>query len=210
MRKLAALLLVLVSAGIFAGTLIHATWYHPEESIAVPITLPPPSAAFIDQYRSPPYRLNIPKLSIYAGVQRVGIKPNGQMANPSNFVDVGWYTGSSIPGNSGSSVFAGHFDNGLGRKGVFHDLSLLAQGDRIEIIDAEGNKREFEVINTRTYHKDDDAAAVFARDGPPTLNLITCMGTWIPEEKMYQDRLVVTAVPALPDAEAASTTPPAS
>jgi hypothetical protein len=50
-----------------------------------------------------PARLRIPSLSIDARVESVGVKENGAMQNPSNFVNVGWYRYGALPGEAGNT-----------------------------------------------------------------------------------------------------------
>lgn len=139
-----------------------------------------------------PQRFSIPKLSVDTEVQSVGIKDNGNMANPTNFTDVGWFKLGVAPGYIGSSVVAGHVDNGLGRPGVFYDLHKLKIGDSVYVEREDGVKLQFKVTNIASYPYDDAPLKdIFARSDKARLNLITCIGDWIKEEKNYTERLVV-------------------
>ncbi|MES2437010.1 MAG: class F sortase [Patescibacteria group bacterium] len=142
-----------------------------------------------------PYRLIIPSIELNAGVQHVGINQKGNMANPAGFKDVGWYKYGPIPGQKGSAVIAGHFDNGLGLPAVFYELNELQVGDDIYVQDEDGKKLLFKIIQTKQYDYMDTAASqeVFKSSDKVMLNLITCDGTWIKDQKTYTKRFVVFA-----------------
>lgn len=145
--------------------------------------------------RELPRRLIIPALQINAAVQHVGIARSGNMAVPTNYVDVGWYRYGPTPGEKGSAVIDGHVDNGFSIAGVFKRLPELRIGDEIQVTTETGALRRFRVVSVVVY----DLAAVpreevFSTEGPPRLVLITCNGAWLPNEKTYDKRIVITAV----------------
>lgn len=152
-----------------------------------PASEPKPSSSTL------PDRFQIPKLGVDADVQHVGVKANNQMANPSNFTDVGWFKGGTIPGNVGSAVIAGHVDNALALDGVFKELGALKPGDEVIVTRRDGTKLTFRVDELKYYHyQNTPNEKVFASsDGKAHLNLVTCAGTWIKEAKSYDQRLVV-------------------
>ena len=127
-------------------------------------------------------------------VQYVGLSTDGtgEMAVPSNFTDVGWYMEGVRPGMHGSAVMAGHY-NGKGiPEAVFYDLDTLQVGDEVVIMSAERVENIFYVTRVETYDYDADTTDVFiTTDGKARLNLITCGGEWLPEEKAYNKRTVV-------------------
>jgi sortase A len=146
-----------------------------------------------------PARLRIPTLSIDAAVQHVGIAKSGAMAVPTNYSDVGWYRLGSAPGEEGSAVIDGHVDNGLGLPGVFTRLSDINIGDSIYIQTHSGETLRFVVYEKEMYHyKDVPAAKVFAQGDFVHLNVITCDGSWVAQDKTYDKRLVVYAARAGP------------
>ncbi len=140
-----------------------------------------------------PRTLSIPSLNINAPIIQVGITLAGAMATPKSFKEVGWYKYGVMPGERGSAVIAGHVNNGLGLSGVFTDLSKLKVGDSVEVIDVSGNVLSFEVEKTVLYdYKTADTSGIFSStDDAVRLNLITCDGDWIQNEKTYDKRLVV-------------------
>ncbi len=141
-----------------------------------------------------PVRLVIPAINVDALVQQVGLEPTGtgEMAVPSNFTDVGWYKDGVRPGMRGSAVIAGHLNGKAVREAVFFDLHTLKVGDEVIIMSAERVEDIFRVVKIKTYEYDEEATDVFlSNDGKKRLNLITCGGTWLPEEKVYDKRTVV-------------------
>lgn len=147
-----------------------------------------------DAGASLPSRLLIPKLGIDADIQRLGVTKAGNMAAPDNFTDVSWYKFGTIPGAKGSAVIAGHEDNALSLDGVFKHLEDLALGDRIYVVDENGARHEFKVVEKRVYPYDlsgPELERVFNAKDKARLNLITCTGDWLPEAKTNDKRLVV-------------------
>src|SRR5205085_314457 len=128
-----------------------------------------------------PIRLIIPKINVSAGVQYVGVKSNGAMANPSNFTDVGWYKNGTVPGYTGSAVMGGHVDNALALSGVFKHLASLVPGDTVQVKQKDGTILDFKVDKLEYYnYLNAPAQKIFtSSDGKAHLNLITCAGTWI-------------------------------
>jgi LPXTG-site transpeptidase (sortase) family protein len=139
-----------------------------------------------------PAQLVIPSIGVAAQVQTVGLADGGEMGVPDNFTDVGWYQYGPRPGMAGSAVIAGHL-NGKGvPEAVFFDLGGLDIGDRVNIIAQDGSTLTFEVVQMRTYTHDAPTEEVFvSTDGKARLNLITCAGDWMQNEKLYDKRTVV-------------------
>jgi LPXTG-site transpeptidase (sortase) family protein len=142
-----------------------------------------------------PVRLVIPALNINANVQDVGITARGNMGVPNNFVDVGWYSYGAIPGQVGSAVIDGHVDNGLSLAGVFKHLSDIKTGDDVYVTNYAGQEFHFVVTDIQYYgYENAPTSEIFNADnGGSELKLITCGGTWVPGQKTYDQRLVVTA-----------------
>ena len=177
------------AAGTFGATAVRALWYSPDTEISVPVES--------DTTQNPsdfPTRVRIPALGIDAIVQHVGVNAKGNMAVPTNFTDVGWYKYGPAPGESGSAVIAGHVNNGLGLSGVFEHLSDIKPGDDIFVSRADGSEVRFVAVGQRAYpYNDAPAEVIFNPSGSVRLNLITCEGKWVKEDKTYDQRLVVFA-----------------
>jgi LPXTG-site transpeptidase (sortase) family protein len=141
-----------------------------------------------------PVRLVIPAIDVDAQVQYVGLDPDGtgEMDVPSNFTDVGWYKHGVRPGMTGSAVITGHFNGKEVPEGVFYDLSKLQVGDEVVIMSENRIEDIFQVVKIATYAHDDPTEEVFGSpDEKKRLNLITCSGAWLPEQKLYDKRTVV-------------------
>lgn len=104
------------------------------------------------------------------------------------------YVFSPLPGEEGSSIIDGHLDNGLGRAGVFKNLSSAKIGDIVEVVTYGGKKLSFNIIRVDTYNylSTSTDAQIYPYAGS-YLRLITCGGTWLPKYKTYDMRIIVTA-----------------
>lgn len=140
------------------------------------------------------YTLSIPKIKVKAAVDAVGVTKAGAMATAPNLAHISWYKYGTAPGGSGTVVLAGHVNNALLLPGTFYHLKDLKVGDSIYITDVNGKQFEYAMTGVEMFgYKDTNTGHVFENTGAPVLKLITCDGTWIPGEKTYDHRLVVTA-----------------
>ena len=131
-------------------------------------------------------------MDIDADVQHVGVKADGSMGTPSNFTDVAWYKYGTIPGQRGSAVIDGHVDNGLSLPGVFKRLGELEIGDDVYVEQKNGSKMRFVVVDIKHFPYDEaPRELIFGRSDAVRLNLVTCEGDWIRQQKTYSERLVV-------------------
>jgi LPXTG-site transpeptidase (sortase) family protein len=111
--------------------------------------------------------------------------------------DTAWYKDGSRPGQAGNAVFAGHVNNALTTSGVFGHLNQVHLGDYVTVADQEGKTLVYKVTALDQYPADEaPVASIFAKTGPSQLVLITCDGEWVPAEKTFDKRLVITASPA--------------
>lgn len=141
-----------------------------------------------------PVRLVIPAIGVDAAIQSVGLfwNGNGEMGIPTNFTDVAWYNGGPRPGMPGNAVIDGHLDGKYIRRAVFYNLGNLKPGNLVEVIDASGTTLQFRVVRLATYDYNATTTDVFAGDASKAgLNLITCGGSWIKSQKLYDKRVVV-------------------
>ncbi|HAT68425.1 MAG TPA: hypothetical protein DCS20_02305 [Candidatus Yonathbacteria bacterium] len=154
------------------------------------------SVAVVNTKNGSPVHLKIPKINVDAGFQYNGLTPDGTMEIPNNVVDIGWFTGSVRPGEKGTSVITGHVAQIRGgvlmKPGVFINLKELSVGDTLTVLNDKGESFTFVVRETRNYDPSADATDVFmAKDNGAHLNIITCEGTWHPDQLSYSQRLVV-------------------
>lgn len=137
-----------------------------------------------------PIRLMIPAVNVNAAIQNLGVTAKGAMKVPSNTTDVGWFELGPRPGEKGSAVIAGHFNNENGGAGVFINLYKLRKDDKLYIEDDKGTSIAFVVRESRIYNPG-YADEVFGGTDSAHLNLITCDGVWDGTKKSFSKRLVV-------------------
>jgi sortase A len=141
-----------------------------------------------------PRQIAIPKIKVNAPVLAMGITLDGKMAVPDDYRNVGWYKFGTRPGEVGSAVIGAHVDNGAAISGVFKKLKYLKIGDEITITNSDGEILKYKVNTTKVFnYKTLDTTEVFLKNDNERLNLITCHGTWLPQENTYNKRLVVFA-----------------
>ncbi len=138
-----------------------------------------------------PARLMIPVLDVDASVESVGRTRAGNMGSPTSSTGIAWFKEGARPGERGSAVVAGHLDNALGRSGVFKNLEKLQAGDEVIVETVSGETLRFRVVEMVTYPHNAPPDDLFTRADGSLLNLITCTGEWLQEEKTYDGRLVV-------------------
>ncbi|MES2215809.1 MAG: class F sortase [Patescibacteria group bacterium] len=202
-KAITAAIITVVACTVFFLTVVRSVAYSPEDAIPLPTShveysfqAPPTGVQSSGQSASvgSPLRLIIPSIRIDAKVQQVGIAKSGNMMPPSNFTDVGWYKLGAVPGQLGSAVFAGHVDNALALPGVFKHLADVAVGDDVYVRSEDGKLLHFKVTDTTTYnYKDVPTDLIFNQNDKARIRLITCSGTWVQNDKSYNERMVVTA-----------------
>ena len=142
--------------------------------------------------RGLPVRLKIPVIGVDTAIEDAYITPDGKMDVPAGSVNVAWYALGPKPGQIGSAVIGGHFgmDNGIPK--VFYNLDKLKVGDKIYVVNDNGNNLIFSVRSIRIFGRNDDSSPVFlSSDGLAHLNIITCEGEWNRVNDSYPDRRVV-------------------
>lgn len=144
-----------------------------------------------------PVAIEIPALDQDAPIKPAGVAANGDMEVPHNVTDVAWYKYGPAPGEAGSAVLAAHVDLAGQGPGVFFELRDLDLGSEI-VIEFDDGTEEIYVAEARTIYDKDDlpTEAIFSREGPPVLTLITCGGGFNEQIRRYDSNVVVYAVPA--------------
>ncbi|MEU2420928.1 class F sortase [Streptomyces sp. NPDC007851] len=143
--------------------------------------------------RSVPIRLLIPKIAVDAPFTALTISPSGQLEPPpaDNTNLVGWYSKGAAPGETGTSIIAGHVDTKVSAA-VFARLDELERGDRFSVDRADGSSADFVVDDAETFPKDDfPSDRVYADTRRPEVRLITCAGDYDHDVKDYTENLVV-------------------
>lgn len=143
-----------------------------------------------------PVTLRIPAIGVEAPVKPAGVEADGEMEVPGNVTEVGWYKYGSAPGESGSAVLAAHVDLAGSGPGVFFDLRLVEPGDII-LVDLDDDTTLTYRAEARTVYDKDDLPieAIFSRQGPQILTLVTCGGGFNRSLRSYDSNVVVYAVP---------------
>jgi LPXTG-site transpeptidase (sortase) family protein len=180
---------IILAVCVFGVALFRTFYYIPSDEIPLP-----EENVSLDANGERPVGISIPKIGVDAKIQEVGITKKGNMATPSNFMDVGWYKFGTVPGSMGSAVMAGHVNNELGLSAVFGKLGDLTEGDDIYVTMEKDKKLHFQVIKIKTYAFDAPGEEVFNENDAKLLKLITCTGNWIDKIKTHNKRLVVSAI----------------
>ncbi len=143
-----------------------------------------------------PTGLRIPALGQDAPVVVAGVDDAGEMEVPANVTDVAWYGFGPAPGEPGSSVLAAHVDLAGQGPGVFHRLGSLEPGSLIFVEFDDGTSAAYISRARAIYDKNElPTDALFSREGPPVLTLITCGGGFNRSLGSYDSNIVVFAVP---------------
>ena len=192
-RKKLGLILITAAVLLALITLGRSLYYAPNADSGLSLSGAAQGAAVVGaNIYNQPSRLIIPSLDIDAHIQLVGVTKSGNMAAPNNFTDISWYKFGTVPGNSGSAVMAGHVDNALGTPAIFYELKELELGDDVYVVDKDGKRLHFQVIDKQLYPYDQAPIERIFNDATGTyLNLITCQGEWVPRAKSAANRLVV-------------------
>lgn len=146
-----------------------------------------------------PRYFSIPSLGINnARVVELGLKSDGSLASPYNIYNVGWYTGSSLPGTNGVAVLDAHGGD-LG-SGIFRTLPRIQIGALVRIEMGDGRLYTYRVVDTATKELGEDAnnymptAFTSPQAGVGSITLITCTGDWWLSSQTYSQRFFVRAV----------------
>lgn len=140
-----------------------------------------------------PRILKIDSLGINARIRPMGVNSISAIQAPVNIYDSGWYTASSKPGGYGAMFIDGHA-SGATRKGLFAYLDTLKEGNAVSVERGDGQVFNYKVVHVETVSKDavDMNKALRSYDGVKEgLNLMTCSGTWINNEKTLDKRTIV-------------------
>ncbi|MYR41958.1 class F sortase [Streptomyces sp. SID5910] len=156
---------------------------------------PPGEDRVTELPRSRPVRLLIPEISVDAPFTDLAVGENKQLQPPpaddTNLV--GWYAKGASPGETGTSIIAGHVDTKTSAA-VFARLDQLDKGDVFHVERADGRTASFVVDSLETFAKDDfPSSRVYGDADRPEVRLITCAGDYDRTVKDYTDNLVVFA-----------------
>jgi LPXTG-site transpeptidase (sortase) family protein len=156
----------------------------------------PVAPSAIDTYKvapSMPRVLSIPKIKLRARIMPMDVNPDNSLQAPINVFDAGWYSGSAKPGEPGAALIDGHA-SGMTRMGLFAYLDTLTKGDKVEVETGSGKKYIYEVVMVEKVERtsvDMKSLLTPYQNIPQGLNLITCTGKYLKNEKTYDHRATV-------------------
>ncbi|MET3507501.1 class F sortase [Halalkalibacter oceani] len=138
-----------------------------------------------------PLLLKIPALSLEAEVE--GLTRTEMEALPPDGSKVFWYKDGVTPGDRGSAVFAGHYDDYEG-PAVFYQLAQLQKGDLIYLVDGGGLVSTYQVEAVLSFPKEAGSVEdVFTVNHDAGLQLVTCSGIYRRSDQTHSHRLIVQA-----------------
>lgn len=119
---------------------------------------------------------------------------SGRLQPPVDPQRAGWFPGSSVPGELGPAIIAGHRDSLVG-PAVFWRLSDLRPGDTVTVTRSDGGSARFEVAQVRRVPRDDfPTEQVYGASPDRVLRLITCGGLYDHVHGRYLDNVLVVAL----------------
>ena len=143
-----------------------------------------------------PVRLEIARIGVSTGLQRLGRDQHGAVEVPSGphrWDTAGWYAPGTRPGDPGSAVILGHVDSRSG-PAVFYRLRELRRGDLVEVARADGSTARFAVQRTEQYDKRRfPTDEVYYPTLTPALRLVTCGGEFDATAGHYRSNIIVFA-----------------
>jgi hypothetical protein len=145
--------------------------------------------------RSAPVEISIDSINVDAGVDQIGLAPDGTLEEQplTRLHYAAWYRLGPAPGETGPAVITGHVDS-KSSLGVFFYLSRLKPGDQVVITRADGRTVSFSVDSLASYPKSDfPTQLVYGPTDYPALRLITCGGAFDSRAGSYVDNIVVYA-----------------
>jgi hypothetical protein len=161
------------------------------------LTAPPPATVLQTDVTEPgtPSRIVIEAIDVVADVEQVGLAVDGTLALPTDPARAGWFTGSSLPGESGPAVLVGHLDSD-DSAAVFARVYQLEVGNHVTVQSPGGPTRTFTVTKVTWHAKESfPSEAVYGPTPDPQLRLITCGGKY-DHDTGYSDNVVVFATAA--------------
>ncbi len=142
-----------------------------------------------------PTSISIPSIGIVgASTEYLSITADGSMETPHQSGTVGWLQLGPKPGEIGSSIISGHYDDQYGQPAVFYTLKYVQKGADIIMHMVDGSDRQFVVDfvgEVDAYGNNIDA--ITRQTEYPSLTLVTCHGSWDFNNQTYTKRLVVYA-----------------
>lgn len=140
-----------------------------------------------------PRVLTIKKLNVAARIRPMELNSDKTIQAPKSIYDAGWYTGSAKPGETGAVFIDGHA-SGATHFGLFGYLTLLKIGDELSVEKGNGELLTYRVVHTEKVPLNaiDMVKALAPYEGVKKgLNLMTCTGKWLDDDKTLDHRVIV-------------------
>lgn len=139
--------------------------------------------------KSKPIKLELPSIYVSAPIYGVGLAPNGAMDTIDNARDIAWYQYSSIPGQEGNALLAGHRDWGK-QLGTLFYMETMDIGEELIITYEDGHKETFQLVSNEIYLASEVPEHVMELDGESRITIITCGGKFNRKTGHYDSRVV--------------------
>ena len=161
-----------------------------------------PTATEVAEYTVAPDRpryLTIERLGVKKSrILPMGVNTAGELDTPNNIFEVGWYEGSSKPGEGGTMIIDGH-NGGPHVYGVFKNLPDLMEGDIIQVERGDGEIFKYRVAENKAVPLTESndymsTAAKSPESGKESVTLISCTGEWSQAQGTYLSRQFTRAV----------------
>lgn len=153
-----------------------------------------------------PRYISVPALGVdRARVVNIGLVPgSNQLDSPISIFDAGWYNQSETPGSgTGALLLDGH-NGGPSKGGIFDTLGDLEIGSEIIVERGDGEQFTYKVVSNQQMTLDEindpsnpdgmSTALESAEVGKQGLNIITCVGNWLPDQYTFDQRVMLRAV----------------
>ena len=152
-----------------------------------------PAAPVATKNIIPTNRLTIPTLGINAPIINVGVDSTGNLDTPKTLYQVARDTSGANYGQNGTVIIDGH-SGSPNQLGIFKHLSSLPVGAFIGVNLVNGHSYTYQVTSSAVYDLSHTTAVkLFTQTTTPTMNIISCIGTWNPKTDQFSQRWIVTA-----------------
>ncbi len=140
-----------------------------------------------------PVRLRMDAIDVDTEVLPIGLDQHRALVVPKRSDITGWWSGGSVPGESGPTVIVGHFDS-KSAAGVFERLKDAKAGDRVVVEQSDGSAFVYRVQLVERLSKSAfPSEKVYGPTSASTLRLVTCGGKFDRSTGHYVDNTIVYA-----------------
>lgn len=165
----------------------------PTPSASVPVVRATPTPPPVPSPE--PTALVLPDLGVDMPVDPVGVQADGAMEIPTDPAVAGWYRFGPAPADAaGATVIAAHVDSRVYGLGPLARLRDAQPGQQVSVTDAAGTITTY-IVESVTYipRAQLPVDELFSREGPRSLVVITCGGSFDERTRSYSDNVVLVA-----------------